>query len=77
MYKTEKFQKRPLEKIKSNINNMATIYDEIAEIGRRRGGSEIRRVTIFFLFPSSSLGTQQGRSSSFDFHEAVTHPKLL
>jgi hypothetical protein len=56
VYKTEKFQKRPLEKIKSNINNMATIYDEIAEIGRRRGGSEIRRVTIFFLFPSSSLG---------------------
>jgi hypothetical protein len=27
-----------------------------------------------FLFPSSSLGTQVCRSSSFDSREAVTHP---
>jgi len=32
---------------------------------------------LFFLFPSSSLGTQLCRSSSFDSHEAVTHANPL
>ncbi|MDZ7760601.1 MAG: radical SAM protein [Desulfovermiculus sp.] len=46
MYKTEKFEKRPVEEIKADIDAMAAICDEIKEISQRQGISGISRGAV-------------------------------
>jgi radical SAM superfamily enzyme YgiQ (UPF0313 family) len=50
MYKTEKFEVRPVEEIKADIDAMAKIRDELFEISQQRGlGNQINRQAIVEL----------------------------
>ena len=63
MYKTEKFEKRPVEEIKADIDAMAAICDEIKEISQRHGASGIsREAVIEFLGRHPELEDHPGFS---------------
>jgi biotin synthase-like enzyme len=63
MYKTEKFEKRPAEDIKADIDAMAAICDEIKAIGAERGGSEISRQAVLeFLNRHPEMDSHPGFS---------------
>ncbi|MBS3779235.1 MAG: radical SAM protein, partial [Desulfovermiculus sp.] len=63
MYKTEKFEKRPVEEIKADIDAMAAICDEIKEISLRHGASGISRgAVIEFLGRHPELEDHPGFS---------------
>jgi radical SAM superfamily enzyme YgiQ (UPF0313 family) len=50
MYKTEKFEVRPVEEIKADIDAMAKVRDELYEISQRRGlGNQVNRQAIVEL----------------------------
>lgn len=63
MYKTEKFEKRPVEEIKADIDNMAAICDEIKEISLQLGSSGIcRQAVLDFLNRHPEMDNHAGFS---------------
>lgn len=63
MYKTEKFEKRSVEEIKADIDNMAAICDEIKEISMQLGNLEIsREVVLKFLERHPEMDAHPGFS---------------
>lgn len=62
MYKTEKFQMRPLHEIKSDINAMATLANELKSESIRlgRGGENIRKAFLALVERSPELNYHQG-----------------
>ena len=62
MYKTEKFEIRPVEEIKGDIDAMAAIRDELYEISRRHGRTDglSRDAAAEFLGRHPELNYDQG-----------------
>jgi biotin synthase-like enzyme len=63
MYKTKNFSKRPVEEIKSDIDAMAAICDQIIELSRQRGRQGVSREGVLeFLNRHPEMNSHQGFS---------------